>query len=102
MNTPISWIKAYVPDLDCTVQEYVDKMTLSGSHVENAVYLDKNLEKIVVGRIEKIEKHPDADKLEKIRNSRIPIGNTIFHCRCIICLCRNTILIFFYSTIQCA
>ena len=44
MNTPISWIKAYVPDLDCTVQEYVDKMTLSGSHVENAVYLDKNLE----------------------------------------------------------
>ena len=52
MNTPISWIKAYVPDLDCTVQEYVDKMTLSGSHVENAVYLDKNLEKIVVGRIE--------------------------------------------------
>ena len=33
MNTPISWIKAYVPDLDCTVQEYVDKMTLSGSHV---------------------------------------------------------------------
>ena len=63
MNTPISWIKAYVPDLDCTVQEYVDRMTLSGSHVENAVYLDKNLEKIVVGKIVKIEKHPDADKL---------------------------------------
>ncbi len=63
MNTPISWIKAYVPDLDCSVQEYVDQMTLSGSNVENAVYLDKNLEKIVVGRVEKIEKHPDADKL---------------------------------------
>lgn len=63
MNTPISWIKAYVPDLDCGLQDYVDKMTLSGSHVENAVCLDKNLEKIVVGKIEKIEKHPDADKL---------------------------------------
>ncbi|MDO4975869.1 MAG: phenylalanine--tRNA ligase subunit beta [Eubacteriales bacterium] len=63
MVTPISWIKAYVPDLDCTVQEYVDKMTLSGSHVENAVYLDKNLEKIVVGKVTKIERHPDADKL---------------------------------------
>lgn len=63
MNTPISWIKAYVPDLDCSVQEYVDRMTLSGSHVENAVLLDKNLEKIVVGKIEKIERHPDADKL---------------------------------------
>ena len=63
MNTPISWIKAYVPDLDCTTKEYVDAMTLSGSNVENAVELDKNLEKIVVGKIEKIEKHPDADKL---------------------------------------
>lgn len=63
MNTPISWIKAYVPDLDCTTKEYVDAMTLSGSNVENAVELDKNLSKIVVGKIEKIEKHPDADKL---------------------------------------
>ncbi len=63
MNTPISWIKAYVPDLDVSVQEYVDAMTLSGSNVECAEYLDKNLEKIVVGKIEKIERHPDADKL---------------------------------------
>lgn len=63
MNTPISWIKAYVPDLDCTLQDYVDKMTLSGSHVETAVQLDKNLDKIVVGQIKAIEKHPDATKL---------------------------------------
>ena len=34
MNTPISWIKAYVPDLDVTAQEVVDAMTLSGSQVE--------------------------------------------------------------------
>ena len=38
-------------------------MTLSGSHVEGYEKKDKNLEKIVVGKIEKIEKHPDADKL---------------------------------------
>ena len=63
MNTPISWIKAYVPDLDCTTQEYVDAMTLSGTKVEGYTELDKNLEKIVVGKILKIEKHPDADKL---------------------------------------
>ena len=50
MNTPISWIRAYVPDLDCTIQEYVDKMTLSGSNVECYEELDKNLEKIVVGK----------------------------------------------------
>lgn len=63
MNTPLSWIKAYVPDLDCSVQEYVDAMTLSGTKVEGYEILDKNLEKIVVGKINQIEKHPDADKL---------------------------------------
>lgn len=63
MNTPISWLKVYVPDLDCDIKEFVDKMTLSGSHVECYEKKDKNLEKIVVGRIEEIKQHPDADKL---------------------------------------
>lgn len=63
MNTALSWIKAYVPDLECTAQEYCDRMTLSGTKVEGYTALDKNLEKIVVGEIRKIEKHPDADKL---------------------------------------
>ena len=63
MNTTLSWIKAYVPELSCTDQEYCDAMTMSGTKVESYERLDKNLEKIVVGQIEKIEKHPDADKL---------------------------------------
>ncbi len=63
MNTALSWIKAYVPDLSCTDQEYCDAMTLSGTKVEGYERLDKNLEKIVIGQIKKIERHPDADKL---------------------------------------
>ena len=63
MNTALSWIKAYVPELTCTDQEYMDAMTLTGTKVEGYTRLDKNLEKIVVGQIQKIEKHPDADKL---------------------------------------
>lgn len=63
MDTSLSWIKAYVPELDCTAQEYTDAMTLSGTKVEGYTEFDKNLEKIVVGKINKIEKHPDADKL---------------------------------------
>lgn len=63
MNSALSWIKAYVPELECTDQEYFDRMTLSGTKVEGYERPDKNLEKIVVGKIESIEKHPDADKL---------------------------------------
>lgn len=63
MNTPLSWIKAYVPELQCTDQEYTDAMTLSGTKVESFERLDADLEKIVVGQILKIERHPDADKL---------------------------------------
>lgn len=63
MNTPLSWIKAYVPELDCTAQEYTDAMTLTGTKVEGFECFDADLDKIVVGRIVKIERHPDADKL---------------------------------------
>lgn len=63
MNTTLSWIKAYVPDLDVTAQEYTDAMTLSGTKVEGYAAADRDLENIVIGQIEKIERHPDADKL---------------------------------------
>lgn len=63
MKTPLSWIKAYVPELECTAQEYMDAITLSGTKVEGYERLDDDLDKIVVGQIEKIERHPDADKL---------------------------------------
>ena len=63
MQTSLSWIKKYVPDLKATDQEYVDAMTLSGTKAEGYERLDADLDKIVVGQIEKIERHPDADKL---------------------------------------
>ena len=63
MNTSLSWIKAYVPELDVTAQQYTDAMTLSGTKVEGFERLDADLDKIVIGQIDKIEKHPDADKL---------------------------------------
>lgn len=63
MNTSLNFIKALVPEMECTEQEFRDAMTLSGTKVENFTKLDKNLSKIVVGQIKSIEKHPDADKL---------------------------------------
>lgn len=74
MNTALSWIKAYVPELSCTDQEYCDAMTLTGTKVEGYERLDKNLEKIVIGQIQKIEKHPDADKLIVCQ---VDVGNEV-------------------------
>ncbi|MBQ1902375.1 MAG: phenylalanine--tRNA ligase subunit beta [Lachnospiraceae bacterium] len=63
MRTSLKWIKALVPGLDVTPQEYTDAMILSGSKVEYFTDLSADLDKIVIGQVEKIEKHPDADKL---------------------------------------
>jgi len=63
MNTSLNWIKAYVPELDVDDQEFMDRMTLTGTKTEGYKRLDRNLEKIVVGEVLSIERHPDADKL---------------------------------------
>ena len=63
MNTSLKWIKDLVPGLDVTPKEYADAMILSGSKVECYKNMDADLEKIIIGQIEKIERHPDADKL---------------------------------------
>ncbi len=63
MNTSLKWIEALVPGLAVSAQEYTDAMILSGSKVECYTKLDADLDKIVIGQIQKIERHPDADKL---------------------------------------
>ena len=63
MDTSYNWIKSYVPGLDKTDSEYMDAMTMTGTKVEGFRRLDKNLERIVLGQIKSIEKHPDAEKL---------------------------------------
>ena len=67
MTTSLSWIKAYVPELEVEPQEYMDAMTLSGSKVEGYKKLDEDLEKIVIGQVLKVEKHPDADNTDRNR-----------------------------------
>ena len=46
MNTSLKWIKDLVPGLDCTPQEYMDAMTLSGSKVEGYENMDEDLDKL--------------------------------------------------------
>ena len=63
MNTSLSWIKKYVPDLEVTAREYADAMTMSGTKVENFEELDRDLKDIVVGEVLTCEPHPNSDHL---------------------------------------
>ena len=72
MNTSMNWLRAYVPGLSVSGQEFRDAMTLAGNKVETMEDLGENLEKIVTGKILSLEKHPDADKLSICQ---VDIGN---------------------------
>ena len=63
MKTSHKFLKYYVKDLDVFAKDFAEGITLTGTKIETYEKLDKNLDKIVVVRLEKIEKHPDADKL---------------------------------------
>ncbi len=63
MNTTMSWIRQYVPDLTATPREYADAMTLSGTKVEGYTCLDECLKDIVVGEVLSCTDHPDSDHL---------------------------------------
>ncbi len=62
MLLPIKWLKDYI-NTDKSSRELADGLTLSGSHVESILSLNKGIENVVVGKILSLEKHPNADKL---------------------------------------
>ncbi|KLU75589.1 phenylalanine--tRNA ligase subunit beta [Clostridium botulinum] len=62
MLVPINWLKDYV-DINISPQELGDALTLSGSKVEEVIVTGDVINKVVTGKIVKIEKHPDAEKL---------------------------------------
>lgn len=62
MKVPFTWLKDYV-DIDINVNELADRLTLSGSKVEEVITTGDEIENVVTARIVKIEPHPDADKL---------------------------------------
>ena len=63
MNISLNWLKHYV-DIPVSVEELCDKMVLSGFEVEGIQDLSATMSNVVAARIVKLEKHPDADKLQ--------------------------------------
>ncbi|MCI1946299.1 phenylalanine--tRNA ligase subunit beta [Clostridium luticellarii] len=62
MKVPVNWLKDYVK-VDITGKELGDKLTLSGSKVEEVITTGDEIQNVVTGKIMKIEEHPHADKL---------------------------------------
>ena len=63
MDLSLNWLKEFV-DTGCTdPREFSEKMTMSGSKVEGYTLTAEEIDKVVVGKVLEIEKHPDADKL---------------------------------------
>lgn len=56
------WLDEYCP-VDKAIDEFCERMVMSGSNIETVESFGKGIEGVVTGRIESIEKHPNADKL---------------------------------------
>ena len=63
MKVSLNWLKRYV-DISVSVQELCDKMTMSGFEVDGVEDLSQTMNNVVAARILKLEKHPDADRLQ--------------------------------------
>lgn len=62
MKVPYKWLKDYVK-VDINAKELGDRLTLSGSKVEEVVTSGEEIQNVVTGKLIKIEPHPDAEKL---------------------------------------
>ncbi|MCI6771379.1 MAG: phenylalanine--tRNA ligase subunit beta [Oscillospiraceae bacterium] len=62
MNLSKKWLLDFV-DLAVSDKEFADEMTLSGSKVESFEVEGSELDNIITGRIESLERHPDSDHM---------------------------------------
>ena len=66
MLVSINWLKDYidVPEMnEPMAKSFCDRMIMSGSNIETTEAIGSGIKNVKLGRIEKIEKHPEADKL---------------------------------------
>lgn len=62
MKVPYKWLKDYV-DINISPKELADRLTLSGSNVEEVITSGEEIQNVVTGKLLNIKSHPDAEKL---------------------------------------
>ena len=71
MYVPFSWLKESV-DLDCDINDFADKMTMTGTKVETIKKVGEKISSVITGKILEIKQHPEADRLVV---TKVDIGN---------------------------
>lgn len=66
MLLSVNWLRDYLlkPDTKIDPKELSEKLTMRGLQVASVKRSSHGLDSVVVGRIEKIDKHPNADRLQ--------------------------------------
>ncbi len=62
MNLSRKWLNEFVK-VDAPDKEFAEAMTLSGSKVEGTADLGAEIDRVVVGRVLSMERHPDSDHM---------------------------------------
>ena len=62
MKATKEWLNSYVECNDKSLEELENIFTMTGTKVEEVISLYE-MKNVVIGKVEKIEKHPDAEKL---------------------------------------
>ena len=63
MVLSMKWLSDFVDCNDIDIKEYCDRMTDTGSKVEGYQLLGSEVQNVRVGLINKVEQHPDAERL---------------------------------------
>ncbi|MBI5077071.1 phenylalanine--tRNA ligase subunit beta [Candidatus Falkowbacteria bacterium] len=80
MNISFSWLEQYMNlPADVTPKALGLKLTMATVEVESVRPLSEHLDKVVVGQIKKIEKHPNADRLKIVA---VDIGGKVINVVC--------------------
>lgn len=66
MKAPINWLKDFTT-IDVSTKELADKMTLTGSKVEEIIITGENIRDVYVGEVLEVSDHPDSDHLHILK-----------------------------------
>jgi phenylalanyl-tRNA synthetase beta chain len=62
MRVPMRWLREYV-DPPLSTEDIARLLTMSGTEVGNILHIGTDWDRVVIGRVDAFERHPNADNL---------------------------------------